>query len=83
MNRKHRATLAQVFATPVPSNVRWSAIEALFRALGAKVGEGAGSRVRVELNGEEAVFHRPHQPETDKGALASVRRFLEQAGVKP
>jgi hypothetical protein len=31
-----------------------------------------------------AVFHRPHpRKETDKGAIKSVRRFLEAAGVKP
>ncbi|MEW6501251.1 MAG: hexulose-6-phosphate isomerase, partial [Thermodesulfobacteriota bacterium] len=32
----------------------------------------------------EAVFHRPHpRKETDKGAVKSLRRFLENAGVKP
>jgi len=36
-----------------------------------------------QLNNVVAVFHRPHpQKETDKGALKSVRRFLENAGVK-
>jgi hypothetical protein len=83
MNRKHRATLAKIFARPVPAHLAWRDIEALLRALDATISEGAGSRVHVELNGEEAVFHRPHQPETDKGAVASVRRFLDQAGVKP
>ena len=59
-------------------------IEALFAACGGEIYEGRGSRVRVELNGVLAVFHRPHpQPATDKGALKSVRRFLENAGVKP
>ena len=29
------------------------------------------------------VFHRPHpRSETDKGAIISVRRFLQNAGVK-
>lgn len=46
--------------------------------------EGRGSRLRIILNKEEAVFHRPHlRKETDKGALVSVRRFLENAGVTP
>jgi hypothetical protein len=45
--------------------------------------EGKGSRVRMELNGVRAVFHRPHSAkETGKGALKSVRRFLSTAGVK-
>jgi hypothetical protein len=84
MNRKHQRTLQSIFATPVQSNVKWKDIEALFITLGAKIEEGRDSRMRVLLNDEEAVFHRPHpRKETDKGALVSVRRFLENAGVKP
>ena len=52
-------------------------------AEGAELSEGAGSRVRIVLNGVRAVFHRPHpRKETDKGALISMRRFLETAEVK-
>jgi hypothetical protein len=59
-------------------------VESLFRAAGAEVSEGRGSRVRVSLNSVDAVFHRPHpEKETDKGALKSVRRFLSEAGVRP
>lgn len=83
MNRKHQRTLEAVFSTPIRSNINWKDIESLFIALGAKIEEGRGSRVRILLNEEEAVFHRPHpQKETDKGAVVSVRRFLENAGVK-
>ncbi|MBA2369759.1 MAG: type II toxin-antitoxin system HicA family toxin [Candidatus Protochlamydia sp.] len=50
----------------------------------ADIQEGRGSSIRILLNGQEAVFHRPHpQKETDKGALVYVRRFLENVGVKP
>lgn len=82
MNAKHRRTLEAVLASPVRSNVRWVDIESLLDALGAERSEGRGSRVRFMLNGAEAIFHRPQpQPETDKGALKAVRRFLETAGV--
>ncbi len=65
------------------SNIEWSDVESLFESLGAKISEGSGSRVRVELNGERAVFHRPHpESTTDKGAVKSVRKFLKNAGVK-
>ncbi|WP_371441507.1 type II toxin-antitoxin system HicA family toxin [Methylosinus sp. R-45379] len=58
--------------------------KSLLVALGAERSEGRGSRVRFLLGGAEAVFHRPHpQPQTDKGAVAAVRRFLESAGAKP
>jgi HicA toxin of bacterial toxin-antitoxin, len=83
MNATHRKTLAAIFSNPARSDVRWAAVESLFIALGATVTEGSGSRVRAELNGAEAVFHRPHpRPETDKGALKSVRRFLIEAGIE-
>ena len=54
----------------------------LFEALGATVSQGKGSRVRVLLNDQRAVFHEPH-PErvTDKGAVKSVREFLVNAGI--
>lgn len=84
MRKKHTETLNAIFHTPILSNVKWSDIESLFISLGARVTEGRGSRVKVFLNDRVSVFHRPHpQKETDKGALVSVRRFLEEAGVKP
>ena len=40
--------------------------------------EGRGSRIRIALKCRKAVFHRPHpHKETDKEAIKSVRRFLE------
>jgi hypothetical protein len=82
LSRKHTAVLRAVFADPVRANIAWRDIEALFVALGAEVSEGSGSRVRVALGGVRAVFHRPHpEKETDRGAVRSVRRFLNEAGV--
>lgn len=82
LNKKQKKTLDQIFKDPISSNILWSDIESLLLALGADISEGKGSRVRIYLNGVRAVFHRPHpQKETDKGALKSIRRFLETAGV--
>jgi hypothetical protein len=82
MNSKHRKTIELVFRNPVQTNILWTDIEGLLVALGGEVSEGSGSRVRVKLNGVRAVFHRPHpEKTTDKGAVNSVRRFLENAGV--
>lgn len=84
MKRKTARTLAAIYAKPASANIRWSEIEALFVELGGQVNERAGSRVAVVLFGEVRVFHRPHpSPMTDKGAVASVRKWLEQHGVKP
>ena len=83
MNRKHRDTLAAVFAEPISGSIAWRDIEAMLKAMGAEVSESQGSRIRISLGGTRAVFHRPHpRKETDKGALRSLRRFLLQAGVQ-
>ena len=83
MKSKHRKTLDAIFENPVRSNIAWRDIEAMLKAAGAVVEEAEGSRVAILLNGVAAVFHRPHpQKETDKGAVKSMRRFLEQAGVR-
>ncbi|MBI3160713.1 MAG: type II toxin-antitoxin system HicA family toxin [Chloroflexi bacterium] len=84
MNARQRRTLERIFTDPIPANIHWKDIENLLDGLGAELSEGSGSRLRVALNGVRAVFHRPHsQKETDKGAVKSVRRFLNQAGVLP
>lgn len=53
--------------------------------LGAEVLERGGSRVAHPTGGgdEVKVFHRSHaSPNTDKGAVASLRKWLESKGVK-
>jgi hypothetical protein len=83
MNKKQRRTLQKIFEEPVRSDISWNDIESLFKALGADISEGKGSRGRIGLHDIRAVFHGPH-PErvTDKGTVKSVRRFLLEAGVK-
>jgi hypothetical protein len=84
MKRKHQRTLSAIFAHPTSANIQWKDIEALFRELGAEVSEREGSRVAVVLFSEVRVFHRPHpSPNTDKGAVASIRKWLEQHGAVP
>jgi len=82
MNARHRRTLAAIFRDPVATTLEWARIESLFIALGAQHIEGRGSRVRFELNGVIATFHRPHpQKEAKPYQIRDARRFLEQAGV--
>jgi hypothetical protein len=84
MNKTHQKTLAIVFGSPVPSSLEWKRIEQLFIAAGAKVIEGNGSRVRFELNGVVASFHRPHpQKEAKPYQVRDAKEFLSQAGVQP
>ncbi|MEQ1705604.1 MAG: type II toxin-antitoxin system HicA family toxin [Rickettsiales bacterium] len=84
MKKKHQKTLELIFSRPVSGNIKWRDIEALFLELGAEINERAGSRVEVFLFNEIRVFHRPHpRPDTDKGAVASVRQWLQANGVMP
>jgi hypothetical protein len=77
---KHQRVLETIFQKQ--ANIGCSDIESMLLYYGAEISEGRGSRVRIELNGVRAVFHRPHpQKETDRGAVASMRRFLVEAGV--
>lgn len=84
MKRKHQSTLEQIFSRPISGGIKWADIEGLFLELGAEISERAGSRIAVVLFGEVRVFHRPHpSPDTDKGAVASIRKWLEANRVKP
>jgi hypothetical protein len=84
MRRKHHSTLEKIYARPVRGSVRWNDVEHLLRDLGGKISEREGSRVGVVLFGEVRVFHRPHpSPEMDKGAIETIRKWLESHGVKP
>ena len=83
MNKKQQQTLERIFEKLERSDIAWHDIESLFKALGADLSEGKGSRVRVALKDVRAVFHRPHPRRvTNKSTIRSVRRFLLETGVK-
>ena len=84
MKRRHQRIVELIFSRPASGNVQWRDVEGLFIELGAEIEERAGSRVSVFLFDEVRVFHRPHpSPNTDKGAVAAIRKWLEQHGVEP
>lgn len=84
MKKRHQKILERIFSRPISASIKWKEIESLFQELGAEISEREGSRVGVKLFGEIQVFHRPHpSPDTDKGAVASIRKWLERNGVKP
>ncbi|MYE55029.1 MAG: type II toxin-antitoxin system HicA family toxin [Chloroflexi bacterium] len=82
MNSRQRETLNEIFRNPVPKTLEWRRIESLFISLGARVIEGRGSRVRFELNGVIATFHRPHpQREAKPYQVRAARTFLQRTGI--
>lgn len=83
MNTKHRKTLAAIFARPTSASIVFADMEALIKAMGGSVVEREGSRVRIELNGEQWRCHRPHPgKEAKRYQLEEAREFLERAGVQ-
>ena len=84
MNKSHRKTLNDIYSQPVPATLEWRRIESLFASLGAQTIEETGSRVRFDLNGVVAAFHRPHPAKEAKPyQVKDAKTFLESAGVKP
>ena len=84
MNRKHSKILELIFHRPVSGNIKWKEIESFLISLGAETIEREGSRLEIYLFGVVKVFHRPHpSPDTDKGAVSSIRKWLEENGVIP
>jgi hypothetical protein len=83
MNSRHRKTLAAIFARPTSASIVFADIESLIKALGGSVSEREGSRVRIELNGEQWRCHRPHPgKEAKRYQVEEARELLERAGVQ-
>ena len=84
MNAKQKRTLDAVFADPVSGTIKWTALESLLKAIGCRVIEGKGSRVKFEMNGIIASFDRPHpEPNAKHYQVRDAREFLTKLGVKP
>lgn len=84
MNSKHRRTLKVIFADPVSGTVEWASIESLLTAIGCRIIEGSGSRVKFEKDGEIESFHRPHPAkEAKRYQVCAARAYLIRLGVEP
>ncbi|MFZ2170539.1 MAG: type II toxin-antitoxin system HicA family toxin [Methylococcaceae bacterium] len=84
MKPKHTKTLTAIFSKPTTATLEWARIEALLIAIGCRVIEGRGSRVRFEFNGRVVAFHRPHPAKEAKPyQVEHARDFLMAIGMKP
>ena len=93
MNSKQQKTLERVFSRPTPKNLAWNDLESLFRAIGCKVVEGAGSRVsfRMTLAHDDGSqedfsedFHRPHPGKDAKAyQIERAKKFLTRMRQVP
>ena len=84
LSARHRRTLERIFTGPTPSDIRWSEIEAMLRAVGVEVVERSGSRVGLRKGVERIVVHKPHPgSEISKAGVRTIAEFLEIIGVTP
>ena len=85
MKHKHRKVLEIIFKRPASGNVRWNDAVSMLKAYGAEIDDKrAGSRVHIELKGNDLIQHRPHpSPTMDKGAVEALRKFLILCGILP
>ena len=80
MRRKDRAVLDQI--RQLNGGLHWNKVEGLLRSLGAEISEGKGSSVRIALEGEKLIVHRPHpEPECGTGLVKRVRELLARANL--
>ncbi|MGL4285890.1 MAG: type II toxin-antitoxin system HicA family toxin [Phreatobacter sp.] len=72
------------FTDPVSGTIEWSAIEGLLVAVGCKVIEGNGSRVRFDFKGGIESFHWPHpDKEAKRYQVRAARDYLIRIGITP
>ena len=70
--------------TPTSASIVFADIEALIKGLGGSVSEREGSRVRIELKGEQWRCHRPHPgKEAKRYQVEEARELLQRVGVQP
>ena len=84
MNNKQQKTLLLIFEKPTCSDVRYDDLKSLLNSVGARTGEGRGSRVRFEYGARSVHIHKPHpQKVLPKYSVELLRDFLMEIGVTP
>lgn len=83
MSQKHENLLSEIFRDPIVSGIQWREIEALLKHLGATFESLPGTRVRVNLNDNDGILHRPQRGSAlDRKSIQHLREFLGRAGIR-
>lgn len=82
MSHKHEAVLRAIFHDPPSNNLHWREVESLLNHFDAEIENLPGARIRVKINGQESVLHRPHHTNVlDRQGIKYLREYLARAGV--
>lgn len=83
MSKKHQRTFALIIEEPGRNDIGWDDFVNLLIYLGASVRQQGGSAHGIKLNGEYAVFHKPHPGHTIyQTDLKRIRKYFSNAGIK-
>lgn len=84
MSHKHENLIRSIFHDPISGNIQWREVESLLRHLGAEAEPLSGARLRVRLNGQEGILHRPHHSNTLlREDVRHLREYLARARITP
>jgi hypothetical protein len=82
MNKKQQKTLSRLKDKPTRADITWDEVQSFFKAIGARVCEGDGSRVQIILHARVLRLHKPHpQKNLKKYAVEAIRDFLINSEV--
>jgi hypothetical protein len=82
VSKKPKHTYELIYEKPDRKDIDWDDFINLLIFLGASIRQQGGSAHGIKLNGEYAVFHKPHPGHTIyQSDLKRVRRFLSNAGI--
>jgi hypothetical protein len=83
VSKKHQRIFALIFEKPDRKDIDWDDFVNLLVYLGASIRQQGGSAHGMRLNGEYAVFHKPHPGHTIyQTDLKRIRKYLSNAGIK-
>ena len=83
VSKKYKRIIALIFEKPDRKDIDWDDFVYLLVYLGASIRQQGGSAHGIRLNGEYAVFHKPHPGHTIYQAdLKRIRKYLSNAGIK-
>jgi hypothetical protein len=83
VSKKHQRTFAFIYEKPDRNDIDWDDFINLLNYLDASIRRQGGSAYGIKLNGEYAVFHKPHPGHTIYPTdLKRIRKYFSNAGIK-
>ena len=84
MNSKQQKILKSLFENPIKKTIKWVDVEKLIIAVGGKIEQGNGSRVRITIDDQSLNIHTPHPAKELKPyQVRAIQQLLIDRGIQP